>query len=187
MSTGRCGGGLRALRFETMRTYGVADCQPQITTLPVRLRRSLRTSQILSRPPPMNHRRDHVFSLASRSIEVQQALLAGCCENGLNVRQMKVYFAHHSMAILVVEHLDSLCVTSRTPSSRPSCSGRSWLEIQRPMGFALAFLAGFWEALAGAGEPAARVGPVAQSVEQATFNREVAGSSPAGPTTPSLE
>ena len=81
----------------------------------------------------------------------------------------------------------------RSPrSSRPRSTRRnSWIfkALARhgkvaAAGLALAFWLGFWEALAGPGGrlPAA-CGPVAQLVEQATFNREVAGSSPAGPTT----
>src|SRR5688500_8258481 len=62
MSIRRRGGMLLALSFEAMRAHGVADGQPQVMALAVVLRRSLRTRQIFSRPPPMQHRRDHVLS-----------------------------------------------------------------------------------------------------------------------------
>jgi hypothetical protein len=45
-----------------MRADGVADGQPQIATFQVGFWRTLRASQILSRPPPMYDRCDHVLS-----------------------------------------------------------------------------------------------------------------------------
>src|SRR5688572_33030479 len=59
----RCRDGV-SLAFETMRAHGVADGEPQIVTLPPWLRRSLSTRQVFSRPPTMQHRRDHVCALS---------------------------------------------------------------------------------------------------------------------------
>ena len=171
-----------SLAFETMRAHGVADGQPQIVTLPPRLRRSLRTRQIFSRPPPMQHRRDHVLSRCWL-VEIQQVTQGQRCSLGGDAKGAlsALFWSERS------QHPGIARISLHCARVRPA---RRMIAVpwgRRQTGFTLAFWAGIWEALAApVNPPATRVGPVAQSVEQATFNREVAGSSPAGPTILSL-